>query len=238
MPSDWQHDKVSNEDQLRSLLSVIAESFCKAKWFGIELTFLCGWQFIKCSWWIAFLNCKEECIKESLIVVIGDAFSEIPVFVQYGEQKQQLFYGMCQNDSMRTIFESSHLHRGHPLKCHLSGCIELFKEVLICLNLPTSICSTWNFSSVLLVWLVRNDKQITCEALDWICWTKNVSTNIITISCEYPHVFGSINFSEMSGAKWSRYTNFSAVRLRPTGILFGSYQLSGNYNASMWREHF
>ncbi|VDN01534.1 unnamed protein product [Thelazia callipaeda] len=68
-PSNWLVDKVSNEDQLRGLLS-------------------------------------------------------------YGESERQLYFGVCQNNSMRTNFESVHLRQGHPLRCHLSGCIDIFKETL------------------------------------------------------------------------------------------------------------
>ncbi|MCP9266413.1 BMA-RBG-1 [Dirofilaria immitis] len=86
-PSDWHLDKVSNEDQLRGLLSSITES-------------------------------------------VGKAGCSLPIFVQYGERERQLYFGICQNNSMRTNFESVHQRRGHPLKCHLSGCLDIFRETL------------------------------------------------------------------------------------------------------------
>uniref|UniRef100_A0A2K6W602 Rab3 GTPase-activating protein catalytic subunit n=1 Tax=Onchocerca volvulus TaxID=6282 RepID=A0A2K6W602_ONCVO len=86
-PSDWHLDRVSNEDQLRGLLSSITES-------------------------------------------AGKAGCALPIFVQYGERERQLYFGICQNNSMRTNFESVHQRRGHPLKCHLSGCLDIFKETL------------------------------------------------------------------------------------------------------------
>ncbi|EJD75539.1 Rab3 GTPase-activating protein catalytic subunit [Loa loa] len=86
-PSDWHLDKVSNEDQLRGLLSSITES-------------------------------------------TGKAGCALPIFVQYGERERQLYFGICQNNSMRTNFESVHQRRGHPLRCHLSGCLDIFRETL------------------------------------------------------------------------------------------------------------
>ncbi|CAG9540131.1 unnamed protein product [Cercopithifilaria johnstoni] len=86
-PSDWHLDKVSNEDQLRGLLSSITES-------------------------------------------VGKAGCALPVFVQYGERERQLYFGVCQNNSIRTNFESVHQRRGHPLRCHLSGCLDIFREIL------------------------------------------------------------------------------------------------------------
>ncbi|KAL3981867.1 Rab3 GTPase-activating protein catalytic subunit family protein [Acanthocheilonema viteae] len=86
-PSDWHLDKVSNEDQLRGLLSSITES-------------------------------------------VGKAGCALPIFVQYGERERQLYFGVCQNNSMRTNFESVHQRRGHPLRCHLSGCLDIFRETL------------------------------------------------------------------------------------------------------------
>lgn len=58
-------------------------------------------------------------------------FSALPIFVQYGERERQLYFGVCQNNSMRTNFESVHQRRGHPLKCHLSGCLDIFRETLV-----------------------------------------------------------------------------------------------------------
>uniref|UniRef100_A0A0R3RTV4 Rab3 GTPase-activating protein catalytic subunit n=1 Tax=Elaeophora elaphi TaxID=1147741 RepID=A0A0R3RTV4_9BILA len=91
-PCDWHLDKVSNEDQLRGLLSSITES-------------------------------------------AGKAGCALPMFVQYGERERQLYFGVCQNNSMRTNFESVHQRRGHPLRCHLSGCLDIFRETLISENL-------------------------------------------------------------------------------------------------------
>ncbi|VIO86366.1 Uncharacterized protein BM_BM3464 [Brugia malayi] len=88
-PSDWHFDRVSNEDQLRGLLSSITES-------------------------------------------AGKAGCALPIFVQYGERERQLYFGVCQNNSIRTNFESVHQRRGHPLRCHLSGCLDIFRETLQC----------------------------------------------------------------------------------------------------------
>ncbi|VDP12513.1 unnamed protein product [Onchocerca flexuosa] len=87
-PSDWHLDRISNEDQLRGLLSSITES-------------------------------------------AGKAGCALPIFVQYGERERQLYFGICQNNSMRTNFESVHQRRGHPLRCHLSGCLDIFRETLV-----------------------------------------------------------------------------------------------------------
>lgn len=37
-PSDWHLDKVSNEDQLRGLLSCVTESAGKAAWYDFDTT--------------------------------------------------------------------------------------------------------------------------------------------------------------------------------------------------------
>uniref|UniRef100_A0A183EB63 C2H2-type domain-containing protein n=1 Tax=Gongylonema pulchrum TaxID=637853 RepID=A0A183EB63_9BILA len=106
-PSDWELDKVSNEDQLRGLLS---EHF--------------------------FLLFD---IFKLLVVKTLFSSSSLPVFVQYGEKERQLYIGVCQNKCMRTSFESVHQRRGHPLKCHLSGYLDIFREDRPCNAVKTEL---------------------------------------------------------------------------------------------------
>lgn len=76
---------------------------------------------------IQFVDYYKYCVVKNM----QTPFSALPIFVQYGERERQLYFGVCQNNSMRTNFESVHQRRGHPLKCHLSGCLDIFRETLV-----------------------------------------------------------------------------------------------------------
>ncbi|VDK18008.1 unnamed protein product [Anisakis simplex] len=75
-----------------------------------------------------------ECIEMNLVEC---CFSELPVFVQYGDLDRQLYFGVCQNHSVRTYFDSVHLRRLQSIHSHLSGLIELFVDKVKCSLMDT-----------------------------------------------------------------------------------------------------
>lgn len=62
------------------------------------------------------------------------------MFVQYGDVDRQLYFGVCQNHSVRTHFESVHLRRLQPAHSHLSGLLEMFTDKVVRSFLKLLVC--------------------------------------------------------------------------------------------------
>ncbi|VDM28218.1 unnamed protein product [Toxocara canis] len=62
---------------------------------------------------------------------------ELPVFVQYGDIDRQLYFGVCQNHSVRTHFDAVHLRRLQPAHSHLCGLLEIFADKVKCQLIDT-----------------------------------------------------------------------------------------------------
>uniref|UniRef100_A0A915BEX9 Rab3 GTPase-activating protein catalytic subunit n=6 Tax=Parascaris univalens TaxID=6257 RepID=A0A915BEX9_PARUN len=79
-----------------------------------------------------------QTILSAVNVALCTTECELPVFVQYGDGDRQLYFGVCQNHSVRTHFESVHLRCLQPAHSHLSGLLEIFTDKVNCELIDTS----------------------------------------------------------------------------------------------------
>uniref|UniRef100_F1KUP6 Rab3 GTPase-activating protein catalytic subunit n=1 Tax=Ascaris suum TaxID=6253 RepID=F1KUP6_ASCSU len=79
-----------------------------------------------------------QTILSAVNVALCTTECELPVFVQYGDVDRQLYFGVCQNHSVRTHFESVHLRRLQPAHSHLSGLLEMFTDKVNCELIDTN----------------------------------------------------------------------------------------------------
>ncbi|VDN57015.1 unnamed protein product [Dracunculus medinensis] len=71
-----------------------------------------------------------QTILSGINIALSSSRCSLPIFVQYGGPDRHLYFGTCQNSSVRTTFESAQLRAPLPIHNHLEGLTKLFCEKL------------------------------------------------------------------------------------------------------------
>lgn len=67
-------------------------------------------------------------------------FSEIPIFIQFGDLDRYLLNGFSQNKAVRTNFEGIHLENYLTKHRYFNGLVDMFKDKIVSTNLTDMYC--------------------------------------------------------------------------------------------------